>query len=248
MGCGLADNTLWFHFEPIWGQDRQTILIAINKYKGKLISVKYAAIVFYACVLFYAGEQRLLLCSGSRDDSVYAATLNARHYAYQPRTLRLRRISTECTVSQQCLNEYQQPSIETIAMLLLCIWLLSVTYKVCVHYWNMTSCDCTAAVSLWSVTLPLLPPHTLPWQHPDLNLSFCQRFGFEGKPNSFCEALLIISKYLVLFCWFIPILTFLTRFCLWPWGTAWFQMFTCCSQCKFAQHAPLLIASKIHWI
>ena len=183
-------------------------------------------------MLFYAGEQRLLLCSGSRDDSVYAATLNARHYAYQPRTLRLRRISTECTVSQQCLNEYQQPSIETIAMLLLCIWLLSVTYKVCVHYWNMTSCDCTAAVSLWSVTLPLLPPHTLPWQHPDLNLSFCQRFGFEGKPNSFFEALLGISKYLVLliysdFDFFDKVLSLTLRDCLVPNVYLLFSMQIC---------------------
>ena len=26
------------------------------------------------------------------------------------------------------------------------------------------------------------------------------------------------------------------------------QMFTCCPGCKFAQHAPLLIVKKIHWI
>ena len=56
LGCGLADNTLWFHFEPIWGQDRQTILIAINKYKGKLISVKYAAIVFMLVCSFMLGS------------------------------------------------------------------------------------------------------------------------------------------------------------------------------------------------
>ena len=56
LGCGLADNTLWFHFEPIWGQDRQTILIAINKYKGKLISVKYAAIVFMLVRSFMLGS------------------------------------------------------------------------------------------------------------------------------------------------------------------------------------------------
>ena len=245
MGCGLADNTLWFHFEPIWGQDRQTILIAINKYKGKLISVKYAAIVFMLVCSFMLGSSD---CSCALE----AVTIPCMPPLSMLDTTHINHAHCACDAFllsvQQCLNEYQQPSIETIAMLLLCIWLLSVTYKVCVHYWNMTSCDCTAAVSLWSVTLPLLPPHTLPWQHPDLNLSFCQRFGFEGKPNSFCEALFIISKYLVLFCWFFPILTFLTRFCLWPWGTAWFQMFTCCSQCKFAQHAPLLIASKIHWI